>query len=174
MKITRKGFTLVELLIVVAIIASLSAMMMMASSESIDTANANAILSNLQSMKVSAYEMYMTVPEVAALKSIANNEEAVTPAGGSATTVGAILGERLGRKKAMVASDAYNIVGDDSHWYVVYTLQGTDSTRVKNLLASKATSAGLYGATSLAVSGITTTDYYTVAEATTHIALMVR
>ena len=60
MKKMHKGFTLVELLIVVAIMASLSAMMMMASSESIDIANANAILGNLHSMKVSAYEMYMT------------------------------------------------------------------------------------------------------------------
>ena len=145
MKRTRKGFTLVELLIVVAIMASLSAMMMMASSESIDIANANAILGNLHSMKVSAYEMYMTVPEVAALNAITGNDQAVTLTGETtATTVGKILAGRMGRK-ALVAADAYSIVGDDKHWYVVYELQGTDSPLVKQILADKAAQAGLLG-----------------------------
>ena len=120
---------------VVAIIASLSAMMIMASSESIDTANANAILSNLQSMKVSAYEMYMTVPEVAALDAITGNTQEVTLTGETtATTVEKILAGRMGRK-ALIATDAYSIVGDGEHWYVIYELQGTDSPLVKQLLA---------------------------------------
>ena len=58
MKKARKGFTLVELLIVVAILAALSAAMMASSSDAIDQAQANAIISNLQSMKTAAYTMY--------------------------------------------------------------------------------------------------------------------
>ena len=47
MKITRKGFTLVELLIVVAIMATLSATMTMAVSGSTARAKAPTIASNL-------------------------------------------------------------------------------------------------------------------------------
>ncbi len=174
MRNTRKGFTLIELLIVVAIMASLSAMMMMASSESIDIANANAILGNLQSMKVSAYEMYMTVPEVAALPAISGNTQEVTLTGETtATTVGKILAGRMGRK-ALVADDAYSIVGDGEHWYVVYELQGTDSPLVKQILADKAAQAGLLGGaagTAATFNVASPTDYATTH---THAALMVR
>ena len=149
MRNTRKGFTLIELLIVVTIMAALTAMMAVSSSDAIDKANANAILGNLQSMKVEAYDMYLNVPEVAALTAISGNTQAVTLTGAtSATDVGTVLGERLGRKD--IATN-YSIVGDASHWYVVYTFTTNDSAQVKTLLKNKAEQAGLYGGTSAAV-----------------------
>ncbi|MBR0035718.1 MAG: type II secretion system protein, partial [Synergistaceae bacterium] len=57
MKKFRKGFTLVELLIVLAVLGSLSAMMTGASSDAIDTSTASAILGNLRTLKAAAFEM---------------------------------------------------------------------------------------------------------------------
>ncbi|MBQ4431827.1 MAG: prepilin-type N-terminal cleavage/methylation domain-containing protein [Synergistaceae bacterium] len=165
MKTTRKGFTLIELLIVVAIIAALAAMMAVSSADAIDTANANAILSNLQSMKVEAYDMYMNEPAVAALTTITNDSEiTITEAVGTQgqdgyqaaekKKVAAILGERIGR---IDLPTGYKIVGGTDEWYVVYTFQTNDSAQVKSILKDKASTAGLYGGTAEAT---TFTAYY--------------
>ena len=47
----RKGFTLVELLIVIVVIGILSAMMMLSSTEAVTSAKASNIVSNLRNMK---------------------------------------------------------------------------------------------------------------------------
>ena len=54
MRRTRKGFTLVELLIVVAILGTLSAAMMMASKDASPKAKARQIAADLQTIAVSA------------------------------------------------------------------------------------------------------------------------
>ncbi len=164
MRITRKGFTLVELLIVVAILATLSAMMVASSSDAIDTANANAILGNLHTMKTEAYDMYFDVPAVAALTTITNESNIeITPADNTTDpatpavtkTVAKILGERMGR---IDLPTGYKIVGSTTEWYVVYTFQTNDSAQVKTILKDKANTAGLFGG---ATDATTFTAYYT-------------
>ena len=172
MRKIRKGFTLVELLIVIAIIGAFSAMMMSSSSDAIDQAQASAIISNLQSMKTAAYTMYMEKPEVAGLTAISGNNQAVTLTGAtSATTVGAVLGEFLGR---IDIAQHYGIFGDPKHWYVYYKVQPDDSAKAQAILADKANKAGLLAADDASVDGIEDygPDYYFAG--CDYIVLMVR
>ena len=55
----RKGFTLVELLIVIVVIGILSAMMMLSSTEAVTSAKASNIISNLRNLKTAALAYYV-------------------------------------------------------------------------------------------------------------------
>ena len=57
-KSMRKGFTLVELLIVIVVIGILSAMMMLSSTEAVSSARAADIISDLRNLKTAALAMY--------------------------------------------------------------------------------------------------------------------
>ncbi len=176
MRKTRKGFTLIELLIVVAIMGSLAAMMASSSADSIDNAAASAIMNNLQTMKTAAYDMYMNEPAVAGMTDIDGTKKPGTaPASGTddRKTVSQILGKYLGR---IDIATNYGIVGDTNSWYVYYTLQDSESAKVKAILAKKANAAGLLGAadSNLATLTADTTTYYTAADANKVIALRVR
>ena len=54
----KKGFTLVELLIVIVVIGVLSAMMMLSSTEAVSSAKAANIVNNLRNWKTAALEWY--------------------------------------------------------------------------------------------------------------------
>ena len=56
--VKRKGFTLVELLIVIVVIGILSAMMMMSSTEAVTSARASNVVSNLRNLKTAALALY--------------------------------------------------------------------------------------------------------------------
>ena len=175
MKKIRKGFTLVELLIVIAVLGSLGAMMSYSSSGAVDSADAAKIISNLQSLKIAALQMYIEEPEIASKTSIVFND-ATAVSTSDTRTIAAVLGAYLGKKAdALTASGAakkYGLVGDASHWYVVYALDTDDSAGVKAKLAAQANAVDLYA---WQAATIPETDaYYTVADTNTHVALKVR
>ncbi len=54
----RKGFTLMEMMIVIAVMGILASMMMMSSSESVSTARASSIVTNLRNFSMAAMAFY--------------------------------------------------------------------------------------------------------------------
>ena len=60
-KHARRGFTLVELLIVIVVIGILSAMMMLSSTEAVTTAKANNIIAALRQWKTATLAWYTAV-----------------------------------------------------------------------------------------------------------------
>ena len=136
----KKGFTLVELLIVVAIIGVLAATMTMSSTDAIDAAGANNVLSNLQSLRTAAMEMYMEDATIASKTSIAMDDSDVISALagylGKKSTNSATLGNGAGK---------YGLVGSSTEWYVVYYLADSDTPGMRTKLYGKAPAADLYG-----------------------------
>lgn len=126
----RRGFTLVELLIVIVVIGILSAMMMLSSTEAVTSAKASNIVSNLRNLKTAALAMYVDSmdqfdkheiePEIAKVVKYMNGGENFTDAG-------------------------YSIESQDLGWFLKYTISGTstETAQIKSKLKGRAKSVGL-------------------------------
>ena len=139
--VVRKGFTLVELLIVIVLISMLSTMMMISSSDSVTSAQRAEIVGNLRTMRVGALAMYAENPQKYDTDPPSKKD--------------------LARYMGLAYIDeGYDIVvgtGDDKmgkKWYVTYgPIDETEKTLIAKL-KSVAKKAGLYG------SGGTTGEMY--------------
>lgn len=81
-KSMRKGFTLVELLIVIVVIGILSAMMMLSSTEAVSSARAADIISDLRNLKTAALAWYADNLDYVENRSGATAPDGVTGTGG--------------------------------------------------------------------------------------------
>ena len=146
----RKGFTLVELLIVIVVIGILSAMMMLSSTEAVTSAKANNIVSNLRNLKTAALAMY--VDKLDYVKNLTAGKGAT----GSFDTVIQYLNAGSGTDKAAYAD--YGITNNTEGWFVYCE---ESDTRVHNKLAGRAKSVGLCGTGSGSdAAGLTSGDVY--------------
>lgn len=147
----RKGFTLVELLIVIVVIGILSAMMMLSSTEAVTSAKASNVVSNLRNLKTAALALYVdemddfenkAVSAVATSKltidnviKYLNSAQAVDMTGGYTYAITAV--PTNGSDNTQKISDA--------EWYLSCTI--TD-TRVQEKLEGRAKSTGLLASAS--------------------------
>ena len=151
----RKGFTLVELLIVIVVIGILSAMMMLSSTEAVTSAQASNIISNLRNLKTAALAMYVDKLDYAG--NLADGNCTGGTSTGSFDTVIKYL--NTGNGASNTSYNGYGVVKSSNEWYVYYNV--TD-TRVQEKLVGRAKSVGLCGGGSTALKS---TDVYAKGDA---------
>ena len=144
----RKGFTLVELLIVILVIGILSAMMMLSSTEAVTSAQASNIISNLRNLKTAALALY--VDKLDAATSITSSK--YTDRGEDTTFKTLIKYLNTGSVSDSSTNSPYKDYGlavnsaanDNTTGWFVYC--SVSDTRVQEKLAGRASSVGLCGA----------------------------
>ena len=164
----RKGFTLVELLIVIVVIGILSAMMMLSSTEAVTSAKASNIVSNLRNLKTAALAYYTDNIDYFSetkdgkpngnplLISGSYNESKKDPKIPEPTKY---VIDYLNNGQTLPDAGDYNIIADSTtgSWYLICTITGTtqETERIQEKLKGRASSVGLLNATS--ASTVTTT-----------------
>ena len=142
MKRTRKGFTLVELLIVIAIIALLGSMGIVSGKEANNIAEAQKIVENFHIIGA-AMEMYYADNNVAIAKGTGDYTADKLP--GTIKTGLAAYMKDASLVTAVEASAAqagrYNISVSGNQWWLCYTLDEAN-TKLSNILANKAVQEG--------------------------------
>ena len=164
----RKGFTLVELLIVIAIIGTLTALMTLSSTNATASAEAAKVVSGLRTARSAAIMYYWDHPDLQTstvwAKGTEDDDPGVQEKFASeigdyleATPEGASLGTVYTLKLIGTAGDA----ASKADWYVGYTVANNTkiSDAVKARLVGQASSYGLWGITDAgAVAAYATTD----------------
>ncbi len=137
----RRGFTLVELLIVIVVIGVLSAMMMLSSTEAVTSARASNIVSNLRNLKTAATAMYVDHQDGA---NALENGEYTGDGTKSMDIVVKYMNNGGGSSSGTVDASMTNYgieKASDNSWFV-YIKDVTDS-KVQEKLAGRAKSVGL-------------------------------
>ena len=126
----RRGFTLVELLIVIVVIGILSAMMMLSSTEAVSSAKASNIISNLRNWKTAALAWYTD-----------HLAEADASTFNFANVNSADVAKYLNSENA----PGYGLDSSNGLWFVKYTGADAQNARVVEKLNARRSSVGISG-----------------------------
>ena len=149
-KFARKGFTLAEMLLVIAVIGILSGMMMVASSESVKTTEANNIVNNLRNFASAAMTFYTD----------SMDHFTATPNDTSTDLKSCVVKYMYNGGNSIQNSGDYYVKNNSGTWWVVYDLSAKDSS-IKSRIQAKAQSSNLRGSTDTnTFPARTTTTYY--------------
>ncbi len=136
-RLIRRGFTLSELLIVIAVIGILSSMMMVASSNSVRTSRADTVINTLRNFSAAAMTFYTD-----SMDHFTRNPN---------DTVNTTEGLKNWVKKYMYSEGntvkdegKYKVWNDSGTWWVGYDLTD-DKDGIKGRLTSRAGASGLVG-----------------------------
>ena len=141
----RKGFTLVELLIVIVVIGILSAMMMLSSTEAVTSAKASNIVSNLRNLKTAALALYNDKMDDITGKTAAQIATSIKTEWKdliwSYLSNGSDIPDKDNYKLTVAAKDG------DGSWWVMCNITGSTAevTSIKKKLEGRAKSLGLKG-----------------------------
>ena len=157
----HKGFTLVELLIVIVVIGVLSAMMMLSSTEAVSSARAAAIISDLRNLKTAALAYYAdNLDEIDAVEGNIFKEADKTKYYDHIAKVFQYLGNADKIRVDDGAEEYRYSFGSETHtadefyggaWYVWCKVK--EDSKVREKLESRKTSVGLVGARNKAYHG---------------------
>ena len=136
----RRGFTLVELLIVIVVIGVLSAMMMLSSTEAVSSARASNIVSNLRNLKTAALAYYIDHIDTYENQSTISTDKQLT---NDAVRTGIL--KYMGNDASNIDSKYKFVGGNTGTWFAYYELANSDGN-VKTKLAGRAGSTNLVGA----------------------------
>ena len=139
-KYFRRGFTLAEMLIVIAVIGVLSSMMMVASSESVKTSKAGNIIATLQNFASAAMTFYTD-----SMDYFTKNPSHNTDIDGHTTGLkGWVMKYMYNGGNSVQDKDSYTVVNDSGTWWAGYNLTN-DKDGIKERLKNRADSANLKG-----------------------------
>ena len=143
MKKFRKGFTLLELLVVIGVMGILSSTAMIAGQQTTNAARATTIADNLEKA-ASAMMMYYS-----------DNAETIDKNGDTVANIVAGANAYLKTADALQTSAtpgkySVTVVGEDASakWWIGYTFLGTDGS-LKTMIANKAKRMGLKSTTTI-------------------------
>ena len=156
----RRGFTLVELLIVIAVMGMLSSMMMVSSSESVSTAKANNIISSLRNFSMAAMAYYTDNVETFG----ANPNKDIDFA---------TVKKYMHNEGNIPDVDSYTVTNNSGVWWAGYNLTN-ENTSVKQKLSNRADSANLKGAGNTPPTTTPYPKYDSSSSGHTHVWLLIR